>query len=305
MTSRRALLLLLSMGVLPSAFAGTAAESLLIGVGAPGVGMGQAYTAAAEDATAMYWNPAGMTSVEHVAVSLDHASYPLGGGLEHAAVVCSLGPLGAIGASGRYFSAGGITGLDSSQNFLGTFKPYDASAGAGYALRLGPLSIGGAWKEVRSKVAEVAKTTAFDAGARIALGDHLIVAGAASNLGGSLKYTAASEEEDLPSVTRAGIAVKLLEDNALLLTAEGGFPKGLDAYGAAGVEYSKMIPYATGSLTASVRLGYNTIQLKTKGVAGVTAGFGVLLSNHLGVDYAFMPMGSIGVSHHISLSYKL
>ena len=39
----------------------TAAKFLSIGVGSNAVGMGGSYTSIADDATAMYWNPAGLS----------------------------------------------------------------------------------------------------------------------------------------------------------------------------------------------------------------------------------------------------
>lgn len=42
----------------------TAAEFLKIGVGPRATGMGSAYVAVSDDATAMYWNPAGIAGIE-------------------------------------------------------------------------------------------------------------------------------------------------------------------------------------------------------------------------------------------------
>ncbi len=51
-------------------------EFLNIGAGARGMGMGAAQAASASDATAGYWNPAGLTSVQNIpTISLMHASY--------------------------------------------------------------------------------------------------------------------------------------------------------------------------------------------------------------------------------------
>lgn len=51
-------------------------EFLNIGAGARGLAMGGAQVASAEDATAGYWNPAGLTGVQdHPSISLMHASY--------------------------------------------------------------------------------------------------------------------------------------------------------------------------------------------------------------------------------------
>src|SRR6185503_601516 len=52
---------------------GTAAGQFLkFGAGARAEGMGEAYTVLAQDATALYWNPAGLSSVEHWGLSLMH-----------------------------------------------------------------------------------------------------------------------------------------------------------------------------------------------------------------------------------------
>ncbi len=50
-----------------------ALEFLGMGVGARAAAMGSAYVAVAEDATAAYWNPAGLTGVEHYGFSTQHA----------------------------------------------------------------------------------------------------------------------------------------------------------------------------------------------------------------------------------------
>src|SRR6185437_12221378 len=42
----------------------TAADILNIGVGARAIGMGEAYVAQADDASSMYWNPAGLALME-------------------------------------------------------------------------------------------------------------------------------------------------------------------------------------------------------------------------------------------------
>ena len=64
-------------------------DFLTVGVGARAAGMGNAHTALAEDATAAYWNPAGLAGIQNGAFASQHADmfqqqpggFPLGRGL--------------------------------------------------------------------------------------------------------------------------------------------------------------------------------------------------------------------------------
>ncbi len=55
----------------------TSAPFLNIAVGARAVGMGGAYTAMADDATALYWNPAGIAKIDNFAANLVHSDWLL------------------------------------------------------------------------------------------------------------------------------------------------------------------------------------------------------------------------------------
>ena len=50
----------------------TAAQFLKIGIGARALGMGGAYSAVSNDVTALYWNPAGLSSSKKNGIILDH-----------------------------------------------------------------------------------------------------------------------------------------------------------------------------------------------------------------------------------------
>ena len=51
-----------------------AAPYLRMGVGARALGMGGAFTAIADDATAAYWNPAGLVKIEHIEATFMYAA---------------------------------------------------------------------------------------------------------------------------------------------------------------------------------------------------------------------------------------
>src|SRR5262245_35550558 len=100
MTSRRFLsALVLPLFLLPAAAgpvraqftlggqrAGTSSGSFLkIGVGARAVGLGESYVAVANDPSTIYWNPAGLASLQRSELLLSHVEWPAEIRYEHGA----------------------------------------------------------------------------------------------------------------------------------------------------------------------------------------------------------------------------
>jgi len=99
---------------LAAAAAGTAADKyaadwMTYGAGARALGMGGAFVAVADDATAAYWNPAGMPAVERAAVSAMH-SYTFNGLAAYDSVfgAYNLGAAGAVGGGLLMFTVDDI-----------------------------------------------------------------------------------------------------------------------------------------------------------------------------------------------------
>src|SRR5512145_813273 len=65
-------------------------QSLKIGVGARAAAMGDAYVAISDDATAVYWNPAGIARMSGQSISLNHTSWPANILFDQAAYVFSI-----------------------------------------------------------------------------------------------------------------------------------------------------------------------------------------------------------------------
>src|SRR5215471_4820039 len=64
--------------------AGTSSATFLrIGVGARAVGMGETFVAVANDPSAIYWNPAGLASLQRREFSISHVQWPADIGYEH------------------------------------------------------------------------------------------------------------------------------------------------------------------------------------------------------------------------------
>ena len=72
----------------------SSAELLKLGVGARAVAMGEAFSAAADDATALYWNAAGLTRVSAQSATFMHAPYVDGSFFNYAVYGRKLGDLG-------------------------------------------------------------------------------------------------------------------------------------------------------------------------------------------------------------------
>jgi len=54
----------------------TSAQFLKIGVGARAVGLGESFVAVANDPSAVYWNPAGLASLQRQELAISHVGWP-------------------------------------------------------------------------------------------------------------------------------------------------------------------------------------------------------------------------------------
>lgn len=120
----------------------SAAAFLKIPVGAASVGMGGAFVSIANDATALYWNAAGITKLERNEVVGLHTKWIAGTSFDFAAMVLNLDSYGLLGFSitslsmddmkvrtvekpdgtGEFFSAGDLAvGLSYARKFTDRF----------------------------------------------------------------------------------------------------------------------------------------------------------------------------------------
>ena len=79
----------------------SSAAFLKIGVGARALGMGEAVATQAEDATAMFWNPAGLAKIERMQILLNHYDYLADMSFEFAGIAI---PVRNVGSFGLFFS---------------------------------------------------------------------------------------------------------------------------------------------------------------------------------------------------------
>jgi hypothetical protein len=274
--------------------ASTGAAFLKIPVGPRVCGMGEAAVAYIDDASALFYNPAGLANVPSFDVLLAHNQWLLDMNHEYVAGVYGTEELGKFGLAFDYWGSGAIQGINiRGETIPGyTVSAADWSLNLGYARSFSYLSVGLGLKLVHDQHESLSTSAvAFDAGVMYKTPLKGLKAGiSVANIGTKGKLV--EESYSLPLQVRLGWRydigiVGVSQDFILSETEKPGI--------AAGAECRPVQMLA-------LRLGYRTGS-DVDGFSGLRAGLG--LSWHgIGVDYAFAPYGKLGSSHRISISYR-
>ena len=285
------------------------AAFLKIGVGARPIGMGSAFVAVADDATAVFWNPAGLSQLKTQQINAMHTEWISDINYDYIGYVNPIGK-NAIGISVVYLSTGNIEKRGTSGEDLGDFTAYDACATISYARQLSSIvGLGINLKVIQQKIEnETANGIAIDIGQMYKLPVTGLSLGiAVQNIGPKMKFI--EEEYSLPLTVSIGTAYRIL----------GLLNLGLDVKHQViddrtsisfGMEY---LPVSVLTLRAGYLMGLLKLEKETGQVAGVytdfkeLTGVGAGLGFNLGitaVDYAFVPYGDLGNTHRISLLVK-
>lgn len=290
------LLLVLSCLAAP-ATAHETASFLNVGVGARALALGGAYTAVAEDANAIYWNPAGLAGVVKREFTVSHAELTQGSRHDFAAYAQTF-KSATIAGSLTYLSHQDVDGRDALGHKSGGYRAADAAAGAAWATRTGFADFGVGVKFVHSHIGSAeAQTAAVDAGARRALGPVLIGA-AVRGLGPGLKYDA--QTNDLPLRLALGGAYMIAGGHLIAAELTNG-PRGAGTDVGIGGEYQAVTDFF-------FRAGYTTISAVADGAGfeaarGLTLGLGFLTARWK-IDYATVPMGELGCTHRFTFGAR-
>ncbi len=148
---------------------GTAAATFLkIPVGARGTAMGSAFVASANDASAIYWNPGGLSRNETRALIVDHSPWLPGLSFNFFGVVVPIQGSGTLGISVTALSTQEMD-VTTPANPMGTGEKFDASSiavGFSFARSLTDhFSIGGTFKYISERIFNCKATgMAFDVG---------------------------------------------------------------------------------------------------------------------------------------------
>lgn len=297
--------------------AGTSAgEFLKMGGDARGAAMGQAMTAASEDAAALYYNPAGLSQArarqgaatqgflyQDVSVSFAAYAHPVLPAVRPRRRFLRPSGLGTLAVGVLYLNAGGISEVDNTGvETGGEFTPRDVAAMAGWGATLTDFfDLGLALKYVDSRIQAAAKTGTVDAGARLrldVLGLPYTAAVAARNMGGRLRFH--EQSDPLPTDVRFGQTLRPLPQ--WLLSLDLAFPRDNAPFPAFGTEFAVPIEK---DLTGFMRLGYDgrLSPGDLEGLAGLSVGFGAGIKNW-NLDYGWVPYGALGHTHRFSVSAR-
>src|SRR2546421_5894684 len=112
----------------------TGGKFLSIPVGARAVGMGGAFVAAANDASAMYWNPAGIARLPQSEAIFTHSAWVADLDFNYGGVIVPVSGLGTVGVSFTSLTMAGIerTTQEKTQGTGGIFSSGGFSGGLSY-----------------------------------------------------------------------------------------------------------------------------------------------------------------------------
>ena len=294
--------------------AGAAGASFLKFSPSPrGTGMGEAYTAIAEDAYSAWWNPAGLGSVEGPELAATYNDSLEGVTYQYLSAAYPLRYGSTLGFNVIRLSVDPFQGYDAQGVKSGKVESSDMAVGGAYGrvllkdeIERPVLNVGAGLKVISEKLHNVsANTAALDLGAvyylrpsnywmRKVPAQELRVAMTVRNLGPGLKFDRRSSPLPLSATLGGSWHSHPGGSASLILSLDQTYSNDEKYYAALGAEYVAF-------QLLSFRAGYRT------GVSigsGLRMGVGFRLS-FMDIDYSMSPYGELGAMHKVGVSMRL
>jgi len=279
-----------------SAVGTTTGNFLKMNIGPRAVGMGEAFCALADDASAMRWNPAGLAFAFDSELETMHTLWL--GNINHE-FLGYLHPisLGTLGINVSYLHMGRMNKIRQGVA-QGKFNVYDIYGGLAYGLPVSKsFCFGFNLMGLESRIGRN-RASAFssDVGIMLSTFNRSFSFGlVGQNLGTKLRG------EKLPINIKAGLACKIKfsrERVDLSIALDANKPLDGDFNFSLGIEHVLLETFA-------VRVGYKYDLQKTGlgNLAGLRLGGGLRWRGLL-TNYAWEPYASLGTTHMVSLGYK-
>jgi hypothetical protein len=292
-------------------FSQTTYEFLRVDMSARAAALGGSFVSNNDDVDVLFYNPAGIATLEKSPVSFSFVKHLLDINLFSLAYSMEFENIGRFGTAVKYINYGTFDAADEFGNKTGEFNAGELAFLVGYSGEFEENFYYGAnAKVIYSSIEEHSSSAlAADLGVLYSIPSQQInIAASVLNLGTQLsKYI--NTEEDLPVDVSIGIS-KRLENLPVRLSLDfhrlnedreefyqhfKGFTVGVEFY------LSQVL---------NLRLGYDNErrdELKvgtTSGIAGFNAGLGVKISEYQ-FNYGYSSLGLIGAMHRIGLSTAL
>ncbi len=286
--------------------AGTSAFPFLkINVSARAVAMGGAFTGLADDASSLYYNPAGLVGSSDMLI-LGYHNYVAD---LQSGFVGYIKPLDsdnrqALGLYFSYLNYGELLEADRFGTVIDEFSAGDLLFGVTYGRQIDwHWSVGATGKFIYESAHDYSATgLAVDIGVKYTTDRKRYSAGlAVQNLG--VQTSAFGDEKDaLPLTLRLGGAAHP-RGLPVVVAADIVVPTDNDIYLALGLEYMKLDPLF-------VRVGWNSFgenyraENSDDNLAGFSGGAGFVFDKFQ-ISYAFSPQADLGDSHRITLTRSM
>ena len=306
-------LFFLILAVSPVSFAGVdAMPHLRLGAGARSIGLGGAFTAIADDATATVWNPAGLGSAADLSFNLSTQQLDLDRSHNFIALTKALGSAGSIGLAVTNAGVSGIQQYDAKERYGGTFDYSTNAYSLSYGIGFGSFGIGLTGRMLMDSFGADVESQSGFGGVDVGVMGHALHIDVGEekvptfHYGIVAKYLGAALGEDtVPMVVNVGVAYDLYMGNVVTFAAdlEQEFVN-LDQSATSlklGAEYTILTYKSTG---LAIRGGVRA----SRDVQNLFGGFGVNIGG-LQIDYAIQDgmaseINGVGSTHFASLSYS-
>ncbi|MBN1424173.1 PorV/PorQ family protein [Candidatus Fermentibacteria bacterium] len=316
--------LALAVSTASARLGGAGTQFLTVGGGARATSMGGAYTAIGGDLESVFWNPAGIASLEGTATGFTHTALYADMAVEDVAIATPFMD-GVIGISGLAFLSGTIEETTEEMPD-GTGDTFNANAMAvtlTYArMMTDKFAAGLSLRVIREALAEVSDTNwGFDLGGTYVVGfSNLRLGFSVANFGPDVQFAGqgleqvwgdpggeGTQTDDVPAVLqaerfsmpmtfRAGVAYDLFDGPAgcLTLCGEGLHPVDQSELLGLGMQYAFNGSYF-------LRAGYTTLNnMEWSLGGGVNIPTG---GNRLSVDYCYQNHEYLDPVHRLSVGF--
>ncbi len=283
-------------------------QFLKIAVGARAAAMGGAFVGVADDASAVFWNAAGIARIDpdKSELSLNHANWPAELSFDQIGYVFHVKRIpGAFAVHARALTMDPMVETTAFQPdpAIGTGRTFDAgmlAAGVTYARSFtDKFSAGFTGSFIHEGLAEFSQQSfAVDVGTLYDVGAlGMRIGMSISNIGSQIKFI--ERDGRVPSIFRVGTSATLMQtaDQKLTGSFEFSHPPDNAERINVGAEYAfRKYLYLRG--------GYN-LNYDAEGLAGgVGFHFPVSVAGRANMDYAFTDMKDLGAVHRLSLMFQ-